>query len=186
MRDTDIIELYWKRSEAAISETTIKYGKYCRTISYAILHNAEDAEECVNDTYLSAWRSIPPKRPNSLQAYLGKITRNLSLNKYKLYSAQKRGMGETAIALSELEESIPSENDVQQASDEKHLVDCIKKFLYAQPKIKRNVFVRRYWYLSSVREIADEYKMSESKITSMLLRMRKQLKIYLEEEGIIL
>lgn len=186
MNDKEIIELYWKRSENAIIETDKKYRRYCHTIAYNILHNDEDAEECVNDTYWGAWKSIPPQTPNCLSAFLGKITRNLSLNRYKLYTTKKRGMGQTALALSELEDCIPAENDVEQISDEKFLIESIEKFLYAQPKFKRDIFVRRYWYMSAIKEIADENQMSESKIVSMLLRMRNQLKLHLEKEGIVL
>lgn len=186
MNDNEIIELYWHRSETAIAETDEKYGRYCHTISFNVLHNDGDAEECVNDTYLGAWKSMPPQRPNRLSTFLGKITRNLSLDKYKLYSAEKRGMGQTTLALSELEDCIPAENNVEQAFDELALVESIEKFLYAQPKIKRDVFVQRYWYLCAIKEIADENRMSESKIASMLLRMRKQLKLHLEKEGVTL
>lgn len=186
MNDHEIIELYWKRSEHAITETDRKYGRYCHTIAYNILHNNEDAEECVNDTYWGAWKSIPPQTPNCLPAFLGKITRNLSLNRYKLYSAKKRGMGQTALALSELEDCIPAGNDVEQAADQRMLVESIEKFLYAQSRLKRDIFIRRYWYLSPLKEIANENQMSESKIASILLRMRNQLKLHLEKEGIIL
>lgn len=185
MKDGEIIGLYWERSENAIAETGKKYGRYCHTIAYNILHNDEDAEECVNDTYWRAWQAIPPQTPNCLSAFLGKITRNLSLNRYKRSVTQKRGIGQTALVLSELEDCIPAENNVEQASDEKCLVESIEKFLYAQPKYKRSIFIRRYWYVSAIKELADEYGMSESKIASMLLRMRNQLKRYLEREGII-
>lgn len=185
MKDDEIIGLYWERSENAIVETGKKYGRYCHTIAYNILHSDEDAEECVNDTYWRAWQAIPPQTPNCLSAFLGKITRNLSLNRYKRYATQKRGTGQTALVLSELEDCIPAENDVEQAADEKCLVESIEKFLYAQPQSKRRIFIRRYWYLSAIKELADEYGMSESKIASMLLRMRNQLKRHLEREGII-
>jgi len=116
----------------------------------------------------------------------GKITRNISLNKFKQYTTQKRGNGQTEIVLSDLEDCIPEHRTVEQAIDEKIIVKSIEHFLYAQPKIKRNIFIRRYWYLSSIRDIAQQYGMSESKITSMLFRLRKELKLYLEKEGVVL
>ena len=186
MKDHEIIALYWERDEAAITATCEKYGSFCHSISYNILHNNEDAEECVNDAYLGAWKSIPPQRPECLSSYLGKIVRNLSLNRYKKYSAQKRGFGQVQLALSELEDCIPTGMDIEQMIEEKALVRCIEQFLYAQPKQKRNIFVRRYWYLCSIQEIAQTYGMSESKTISLLYRMRKKLKEYLEKEGIIL
>lgn len=186
MSDNEILDLYWNRSENAINATAEKYGNYCHAISYNILHNDEDAEECVNDTWLGAWKSIPPHRPNRLSAYLGKITRNLSLNRFKQYNAQKRGLGQTEPVLSELEDCIPSQNDVEQAVCEMILVQSIEQFLYALPAQNRNIFIRRYWYLSSIKDIAKAYGMSESKLTSLLFRMRKELKEHLEKEGITL
>lgn len=186
MKDHEIIDLYWKRKETAISATAEKYGKYCHTISYNILHNNEDAEECVNDTYLGAWKSMPPQRPERLSAYLGKITRNLSLNRFKRYTAEKRGLGQTELVLSELEDCIPSETGVEQVIDEMVLVNSINQFLRAQPEQKRNIFIRRYWYLYPIRDIAENYGMSESKAASMLFRMRNELKTHLEKEGITL
>lgn len=186
MNDDEILDLYWNRSENAIAATAEKYGNYCRTISYNILHNDEDAMECVNDTYLGAWKSIPPHRPERLGAFLGKITRNLSLNRFKEYTAQKRGMGQTHLVLSELSECIPSTDNVEQTVEEMLLVNSIEQFLYALPQQKRNIFIRRYWYLSPIKDIAGVYGMSESKLTSLLFRMRKELKEHLEKEGIIL
>lgn len=186
MDDNKIMDLYWARSEAAIAETANKYGRYCHYIAYNILHNHEDAEECVNEAYLGAWKSMPPQRPNRLSAFLGKITRNLSLNRFKQYTAEKRGYGRTEMILSELEDCIPTPVSVEQAMDEIFVAKSIENFLYAQPPIKRNVFIRRYWYLSAIRDIAEQYGISESKVSSMLLRLRKKLKLHLEREGIVL
>ena len=186
MNDNEILDLYWMRNEAAISATAEKYGGYCYSISYNILRNNEDAEECVNDTYLGAWKSIPPQRPNRLSAYLGKITRNLSLNRVREYTAAKRGLGQTDLVLSELEECIPAETDVEQHVDEMVLAASINGFLLLQPERNRNVFIRRYWYLYSIRDIAEAYGMSEGKTASLLFRMRNQLKAHLEKEGISL
>lgn len=186
MNDNEIIELYWARNENAITASEEKYGRYCHSISYNILHNNEDAEECVNDTWVGAWKSIPPQRPNRLSSYLGKITRNLSINRFKQYTAEKRGLGQTEIVLSELEDCIPAETDVEQLVEEMVLVKALNRFLRGQPEQKRNIFIRRYWYLYPIREIAEVYSASESKITSLLFRMRNELKEYLEKEGITL
>lgn len=186
MDDNKIIELYFERSEVAISETADKYGRYCHYISYNILHNNEDAEECVNDTYLGAWKSIPPQRPSRLSTFLGKITRNLSLNRFKQYNAKKRGFGQTELVLSELEDCIPTPISVEEEVNEKILVESLNAFLYKQPKIKRDVFIRRYWYLSAIHDIAEQYSMSEGKVTSMLFRLRKELRLHFEKEGILI
>lgn len=186
MKDEEIIALYWERDESAISATAEKYGSYCRSISYNILHNNEDAQECVNDTWLGAWNSIPPHRPGCLATYLGKIARNFSLNRYKQYNTEKRGQGQTGLALSELEDCIPAENNVEQIIEEMALTKSINLFLHAQPRQKRNIFILRYWYLHSIRDIAMAYGMSESKVASLLFRMRNALKAHLEKEGITL
>ena len=184
MNDEEIITLYWKRDEKAIAVTAERYGSYCHSISYNILPNTEDAQECVNDTWLGAWKSMPPHRPGRLSAYLGRITRNLSLNRFKHYTAEKRGLGQTSLVLSELEECIPAENSVEQYIEEMDLARSINRFLYAQPRQKRNIFIRRYWYLCPIRDIAASSGMSESKITSLLFRMRNELKAHLEKEEI--
>ena len=176
MKDEEMVGLYWMRSEDAVAATAEKYGNYCYSIAFSILHNAEDAEECVNDAYLAAWNSIPPHRPERVAAFLGKITRNVSLNRWKQYNAQKRGEGQTELALSELEECIPAKTGIEQAVEDELLTWSIEKFLYSQPRLKRNLFIRRYWYISSIQELADEYGMSESKVKSLLFRMRKKLK----------
>ena len=186
MKDREIIELYWMRNEGAITATAEKYGSYCHTIAYNILRNKEDAEECANDTYLGAWNSIPPQRPSRLSIYLGKITRNLALNRYKRYTAEKRGHGQVVLALSELEACVPSETPVEQTIEENELAAAIDRFLYAKPKLNRNIFVRRYYHLYAIRDIADAYGMSESKVTSLLFRMRNELRRFLEKEGIML
>ena len=186
MKDEEMVGLYWMRSEDAVAATAEKYGNYCYSIAFSILHNAEDAEECVNDAYLAAWNSIPPHRPERVAAFLGKITRNVSLNRWKQYNAQKRGEGQTELALSELEECIPAKTGIEQAVEDELLTWSIEKFLYSQPRLKRNLFIRRYWYISSIQELADEYGMSESKVKSLLFRMRKKLKHHLAKEDILL
>ena len=186
MDDNKIIELYCERSEQAISETSKKYGKYCHYIAYSILRNDKDSEECVNDTYLRAWNSIPPRNPNNLQTFLGKITRNLSLNKLEKQSAEKRGAGQTSFILDELSECIPSKDDTVNTVENMVIKDVLDLFLDSLPAETRKIFVRRYFYMSSVKEIADEYGISESKVTVTLFRTRKKLKTVLEKEGILL
>ena len=183
MEDSRIVDLYWQRSETAITETSKKYSRYCYYISFNILYNNEDAEECVNDTYLKAWNAMPTKRPDNLSAFLGKITRNLSLDKYKYYKAEKRGSGQVEQTLSELDECIPSMSNVVQEIQEKVLEATINNFLRSLPKQNRKVFVQRYWYLMSIKEIVKDSNVSESKIKSMLFRERKKLKSILEKEG---
>lgn len=186
MEDNQIIQLYFDRSEEAISQTAIKYGKYCRTIAYNILHNFEDSEECVNDTYWKAWGIIPPRRPSRLAAFLGKITRNLSLDVYRHYTAYKRGGGELPIALEELGDCVSSLGSLDDYADEMVLVDTLNHFLASLSVEHRKIFMRRYWYVSSVKDIADDYDITESKVKMSLLRSRNQLKAVLEKEGIAL
>lgn len=186
MKDSEIIELYWARSEAAIVETKEAYGSYCHSISYHILHSHEDAEECVNDTYWKAWNSIPPQRPDRLSAFLGKITRNLSLGRYRSLSRQKRGAGQVELVLGELSDCIASPDDVEQRIEDDLLLKCINDFLYQLPELKRNIFIRQYWYLYSIAELAVQFGMSENKVSLLLLRMRKSLRSHLDQEGVAL
>lgn len=186
MNDENIVDLYWSRSEIAISETEKKYGKYCRRIAFNILHNNEDTEECVNDAYLKAWNTIPPQRPDTLSAYLGKITRNLSLNKYKYYTAEKRGSGQVSYALEELQECIPTTENIEQIIEDEMLIEILNQFLAKLAPETRKVFMRRYWYLNSIKEIAKDFKMSESNVKMTLLRARNELKKILEKEGVLL
>lgn len=184
LEDSKIVDLYWERSEAAINETANKYSRYCHSISYNILHNNADAEECVNDTYFRAWNAIPPNRPNCFAVFLGKITRNLSLDKYKKYTAGKRGLGQTELALSELDECVPSVSNIEQCISEKELVEILNSFLESLPKQKRIMFIQRYWYLMPIKAIAEFSNESESQVKSTLFRTRNALKTILEKEGI--
>ena len=186
MEDKQIIQLYFDRSEDAISQTALKYGKYCHTIAYNILHNFEDSEECVNDTYLKAWCTIPPHCPKILATYLGKITRNLSIDLYRHYTTEKCGGGEMPIALDELGSCISSPDSINNHLDEMVLVDILNRFLASLSAEHRKIFMRRYWYISSVKEIADDYGIIESKVKMSLLRSRNRLKAALEKEGIFL
>lgn len=186
MDEKEIVELYWCRSEHAIKETDIKYGKYCNTIAFNILGNQQDSEECVNDTYWKAWNSIPPKRPAKLSAFLGKITRNLALNRYEHLTADKRGSGQVCVALDELAECIPDPNYVERIVEDKLLADMINRFLSTLSKETRQIFLRRYWGLYPVDQIASDLGISISKCKMSLYRTRRKLKSFLEKEGIII
>ena len=186
MEDRQIVELFLRRSETAIAATAEKYGAYCHSIAFRILHNDHDAEECVNDAYLSAWNAIPPHTPERLSTFLGKLTRNLAVNRYKFSHAAKRGGGHVEVVLSELEDCIPVESDAEQAMEDEQIVKALNAFLKGQPAERRSIFLRRYWKLESIREIADSCGMSGSKVTSLLLRMRRELKKHLEQEDIVL
>jgi RNA polymerase sigma-70 factor (ECF subfamily) len=184
MKDIDIVKLYFERSEIAIGETIEKYGKYLFSIAKNILSNNQDSEECVSDTYMKAWNSIPPQVPQNLSTYLGRITRNNAINRYNLYSANKRGGNGFDAIFSELELCIPSDFSVDYVMDEKLLVELIDDFLNSVSDLKRNVFIRRYWYCESISKIAEDFSVSESKVTSILYRMRIKLREKLEKEGI--
>ena len=186
MEDRQIIELYHERSETAILESANKYGSYCYYIAYHILYNEQDSEECVNDTYFRAWKVIPPQCPNKLSAFLGRITRNLALDRYKYYNREKRGNGQMALILDELQECVSTSNHTEQVLEEKMLVEVLNHFLHGLPKEKRMMFLRRYWYMSSIKEIAKDYELSEGKVKMILLRIRNKLKQVLEKEGIYL
>lgn len=184
MEDSRIIDLYWARSEEALSETARKYGRYCHSIARNILNNDEDAEECVSDAYLRAWNAIPPARPARLQTWLGRIVRNLSLNKREKALAEKRGAGQLPLILDELAECIPDGPDGEALTESILIRDVLDRFLEALPPEARRIFVRRYWYLSSLREISEEYGISEGSAAVSLLRTRMKLKSVLEKEGI--
>jgi len=183
MEDARIIDLYWQRDESAISETAAKYGKYLHSISYGILRNEEDAEECVSDTYAGAWQAMPPHRPSVLQTFLGKITRRISISLWRKRSAEKRGGGETALALDELEECVSGEGNAESEAERRELREKLNAFLRALPPTERQVFLRRYWFMDPVADIAARFACSESRIKSMLYRTRKKLRAMLEEEG---
>ena len=173
MNDSRIVELYWARSEAAIEETSKKYGAYCYTVAYNILSNREDSEEAVNDTYLSAWNSMPPHRPSILSTFLGKLTRRVSIDKYRKKNAGKRGGGEVTLALDELEECTAGR------------ADAINRFARSLPSEERDVFILRYFHLYPVNMIATRIGFSESRVASMLMRTRKKLREFLEKESLL-
>ena len=183
MEDAKIIELYWERDERAVSETEKKYGKYCHSIAFGVLRNELDAEECVNDTYLRVWESIPPHRPNRLAAFIGKITRNLSINRYMHDRAKKRS-GFTEVIFDEIAEIIPDPESQSGVENEAVISDAINAFLATLPQRTRIIFVRRYWYMSTIADIADSLDLSESNVKVILLRTRKKLREHLLKEGI--
>ena len=183
MEDERIVDLYWERNGSAISETAEKYGKYLHSISYQILQNAEDAEECVNDTYNDAWQSMPPHRPSVLSTFLGKIIRRISIDLWRKYSAEKRGGGAAALALDELEDCVSGSEDVVTEVERLELQKKLNDFLLSLSKLERQVFMCRYWYMDPISDIAKHFACSESKIKSMLYRTRKKLGTMLKKEG---
>jgi RNA polymerase sigma factor (sigma-70 family) len=182
--DEMIVNLYWERSESAISETSKKYGAYCRTIAYNILADCLDAQECENDTYAAAWNTIPPTRPKILKSFLGRLTRNIALDRYDYNKAQKRN-NEFDVLLSELGDCIATQ-DTEPKYETGYIAKHISDFLRGIDTKNRLVFIRRYWYSDSINDISVRFGMSVSKTKSVLFRTRKKLKAYLEKEGVIL
>lgn len=176
MDDNEIVELYWNRTEKAIIEAQRKYDKYLKTIAYNILQDEEDAKECVNDTYLKTWSSIPPNKPDILKLYMAKITRNLAINKYNSNKAKKRGCT-IEVVLGELEEC----SNIEQKISYDELTKNINAFLEGLEKEKRKIFLERYWYFESIKEIARKNGISENNVKVILLRTRNKLKDYLKE-----
>lgn len=183
MTDEEIIRLYWDRDETAISKTAEKYGKYCFSISYNILRIPEDAEECVNDTYSKLWNSIPPERPSVFPAFIGRIVRNISLNRHKMNTAKKRGSDPIHILLDEVGEIVSDRPGPEDALLRKELEDAVNSFLQQLPTEKRVMFIRRYWYADDIRSIALRLGKSENNITKTLSRTRQKLYDYLMERG---
>ncbi len=183
MDDKSIVDLYWQRNEQAISETSSKYGNYCYSIAYNILNNNEDAEESVNDTYNDAWHNIPPHRPSILSTFLGKITRRISIDKFRNRTAEKRGGGEMPLVLDELKDCIASDDDIEQGSERKRLSEVVNAFVLSLPETEQKIFLCRYWYMDSVDSICKQLGFSESKVKSMLYRMRGKLRTILIKEG---
>lgn len=181
--DNQIIDLFFARSEQAIKELDSKYGKVCYKISYNILHSRQDAEECVNDTYLGAWNTIPPKRPNPLLTFLCRIVRNLSITRYHTNTAAKRN-STYDIALDELENCLSSARSVEEKMEEKCLVLIIEGFLDSLSKENRIIFMRRYWFSDSYADIAERVGITEKNVSVRLTRIRNQMRHYLELEGV--
>lgn len=183
MQDEQIIALYWQRDETAIRETEQKYGPYLTKIACNVLADMEDSKECVNDTYLKAWNSMPPHRPNILSAYLSKITRQASIDLLRKRESAKRQASQYAASLDELAECVPAGETPEQVMELQLLADSIASFLRTLSPQARNTFVGRYYFMDSIGDIAGYYGMSKSKVESMLYRTRKGLKAYLEKEG---
>ncbi|MBQ9116369.1 MAG: sigma-70 family RNA polymerase sigma factor [Clostridia bacterium] len=181
MEDEKIVALYWERDENAIRETETKYGRYCYSIAYNILHSPEDSEECVNDTWNGAWNAMPPEKPSRLQSFLARITRNIAIDRYRYDNAQKRG-AEVESAIEEYWECIP--NGEASIEDEALLSMAINDFLASLNKRSRMIFMRRYWYSMSVKEIAKGMCLSESHVSVILHRTRIRFRDHLIMEGI--
>ena len=176
MDDSDIIGLYWARDEAAISETSARYGAYLGTVAYQILDSREDADECVNDTYLRAWNSMPPQKPDRLRLYLAKITRSLSIDRWRGKTAEKRRAGEYAASLDELAECVEELSSVEDEAERHRLAETVNDWLGTLGTEQRTVFVCRYWYCDPLSAIAESRGCTEAKIKSMLYRLRQSLR----------
>lgn len=183
MEDEQIVALYWRRDETAVQQTERKYGRYLTKIAYQILANREDSEEMVSDTYIKAWNSIPPHRPKVLSTYLGKLTRQTSIDCYRKRHSEKRKGSEYALSLAELADCVSAGNTTDQEVDCRLLGAAINAYLRTLTPEARCVFVRRYYFMDPIREIAAYQRVSESKVKSMLYRVRIGLKAYLEQEG---
>ena len=181
--DARIVEMYWNRDEDAIPVTADKYGRYCKSVAVNILGSTEDADECVNDTYLAAWNSMPPHRPNFLSTFLGKLTRNLSFNRHKRNTAEKRGGGEISAVLDELSDIVSGKDNVEEAIEHRELMRDIDSFLESLPKKKRDIFIRRYWYTDSVNDISARYGLKPSAVSMMLKRLCLKMREHLTERG---
>ncbi|MDR0919570.1 MAG: sigma-70 family RNA polymerase sigma factor [Oscillospiraceae bacterium] len=186
MEDNVLLELFENRNEDVIEAVSCKYGKYCNSVAFNILRSSEDSEECVNDTWFKAWNIIPPNKPMVLRAFLGKITRNLSLTMLAKRNRHKRGKGQVEIAIDELSECIADDTDIERDFDSRATVEFIERFLDNLSEENRNIFIRRYWHLRSIEEIADDYSLSESNVKQILFRLRKKLKSVLVGNEVML
>ncbi len=183
MEDRQIIEMYLQRNQDAIGYTQIKYGSYCYKIAYNILSNHEDSNECVNDTYIATWESIPPHRPNFFSAFLAKITRRLSISRLRENTAKKRNT-ENSLCFDELSECLTDKSEIYDSMEVEELKSIIEKFLYKRSKDERNIFICRYFFGDSISDISKQFNYSVSKIKTTLYRSRKELKQYLIKEGV--
>ena len=186
MEDSRIVDLYWRRSGDAVTETSAKYVNYCYAIAHNLLANAQDAEECVNDTWLGAWNAMPVHRPERLGPFLGKITRSLACNRYNAAQAEKRGGGELPLVLEELGDCVPASPSAAQAAEDRELERALDRFLHTLPEQTCNIFLRRYWFGEPLADIAVRYHISQNTVKTSLFRSREKLRRYLEKEGIIL
>lgn len=183
LEDNKIVQLYWARDQEAIPATAAKYGSYCSSIAWNILGSKEDTEECVNDTYLNAWNSMPPHKPSMLSTFLGKITRNLSITRYRSLHTQKRGGGQTLCVLEELADCVSGKDDPVSAYDRKELISAIDNFLDSLSPEKRGIFLCRYWYFDSIPTIAFRFGKTENAVSVTLNRLRSKLRRHLLERG---
>ena len=184
MEDQEIIGLYWDRDQQAIVESQSKYGGYCHSVAWGVLGRREDAEECVNDTWLHAWNAMPPQRPSILSAFFAKLTRNLALDRWRRNRAAKRGGGQTELALEELGECLSGGSGPEQELEERETAAVLSAFLRRQPELDRNLFLLRYFQLESIASLAGRFHMGEGQVKTRLYRVRQRLKRALEEEGI--
>lgn len=185
MDDERIIELYWQRNESALTETARKYGSAMYSVSFNILKNRWDAEECVNDAYIGTWKAIPPTRPVSLYAFVCRIVRNRSINRYKALLAKKRYSGEN-LPFEDLAESLAAEGSMSDELEEKELADILGEWLSRQRKLNRYIFIRRFWFADPAEVIAKKAKLSKSAVYSRIDRMKKDLLAFLTERGVLL
>ncbi len=185
MEDQKIIEMYLNREETAIEKTAEKYGTYCFSIADNILHNREDSEECVNDTWMKTWNCIPPTMPTYLKVFLGKITRNLSFDKYRAFHSEKRGGSEMSLVLDELDEVIAGSDSVESTYERKELIQAINSYLHTLSERDCNVFIRRYFFAEEVKTIAKRYELTASNVLMILSRTRKKLQKHLKEEELL-
>jgi RNA polymerase sigma-70 factor (ECF subfamily) len=183
MEDNQIIDLFHRRDEAALRETQQKYDRLCRQIAHNILADVQDVNECLNDAYLTLWQTIPPQTPQNLSAFLLKITRNLSLKRLAYNSAKKRSP-ETLLSLDELTEVLPADADLSDELAKQQLIAAINQFLHQQSEQNRTLFLRRYWYFDTLPQISHQFGLSENAAAARLFRLRKNLKKYLQKEGI--
>ena len=184
LSDKEIIELFFQRNERAIREMSDKYSAYCTAIAENILDSYEDCQECVNDTWHNAWNAIPPKRPERLKSFLGRITRNLSYNKLKSLIASKRGGGKITLCLEELEECVPTKRSIEQIITDKELEAALNHFLKTLSETDCDIFVSRYWYSNPLAKISKMFSMKDNTVKQSLYRSRQKLKTYFEKEGI--
>ena len=182
MEDASIVELYWRRSDEAVRETERKYGAYCRRVADNILASREDAEECVNDTWLRAWNAMPDERPTRLGAFLAKITRNLALQRLESRNRLKRGGGDLTLALEELADCVPAATDVEREVERRELSAALRRVLETLTETEKTVFLARYWSLAPIGEISEKLGFKPSRTKSLLFRLRGRLRVYLEKE----
>jgi len=183
VKDEQIVKLYWQRDETAVQLTADKYEAYLTKIAHSILADIEDSKECVNDTYLRAWNSMPQNRPRVLSTFLGKLTRNISIDLFRRKNSTKRHTSEYTLSLSELEDSFPGGNTVESEADAQMLDKAIVRFLRGLPEEARNAFIARYYFFDSLKEVAAYCGMNQAKLKSLLYRTRQSLRAYLIKEG---